>query len=175
MYLIVAIGNINHHLIAILIQLTLNRQRVKVLSIVLGNLLSVHRQGLSEIAITIEEANCTHINIGVRSFLQIVTSQHTQATRVNLQHLIQAILHGEVSNRGALLVGFDIDVLAEFLVDLLDIVHQHTILDNGHLTVIAQTLQEQNWVVINFLEKVTVKSLEKATGLIVPCPPHIVS
>ena len=42
MNLIVGIGNINNHGVSILIKLTLNRQRTKILSFVVSNLLTIH-------------------------------------------------------------------------------------------------------------------------------------
>ena len=62
-YLIVAIRHINDHLVAVLIQLTLDRQRVEVLCVVFGNLLSVHGKALREIAETIEETYCAEVDI----------------------------------------------------------------------------------------------------------------
>ena len=63
MNLIVGIGNVDHHRITLSIQHSLDGQRVEVLGLVLGNLLSFHRQALCEIAETIEEAHSHHIDV----------------------------------------------------------------------------------------------------------------
>ena len=98
MHLIVDIRHINDNLIAILVEHALDRQTVEILRVVTGNLLTIHAQGLREIAVTIEETDAAEIDVGVRGFLQVVTCQHTKTTRINLQHLVEAILHREVSN-----------------------------------------------------------------------------
>ena len=56
---------VDYNLIAVGIQHTLDGHAVEILSFVVGNLLTIHREGLSEIAITIEETNSAHVNVGV--------------------------------------------------------------------------------------------------------------
>ena len=85
MHIIVEVRHIDHQRIAILVELALHRQATEVLGFVVGHLLSVHRQTLGEVAVTIQETDGTHIDIGVRSLLHIVTCQHTQTTGIDLQ------------------------------------------------------------------------------------------
>ena len=67
-----------------------------------SNLLTLHTQRLLEITIAGEETNSTHIHVAGRSLLQLVTSKHTKTTRVDFNHLVNTILHAEVSYRWAL-------------------------------------------------------------------------
>ena len=97
MHLIVVIRYIDYHWVTVLVELALNGQAVEVLCLVVGNLLSIHRETLCEVSETIEETDSAHINIRVRSLLYIVTSKHTQTTTVNLQGRVDTILHAEVS------------------------------------------------------------------------------
>ena len=83
MHMIVHIRHINYHLIAVGIEHTLNGQRIEILRIIFCNLLSVHAEALSEIAITIKEPHCTHIDIAIGSLFQIVASEHAQTARVD--------------------------------------------------------------------------------------------
>ena len=57
---------------------------IKVLSLIVCNLLTIHAKSLAEIAITIQKTNSTKIYIGVRCLLQIVSCKNTQTARVNL-------------------------------------------------------------------------------------------
>jgi hypothetical protein len=98
MYLIVCVRYINYQWVTILIIYSLDRERVEVLSIIVSNLLTIHTQRLLEITISVEETNSTHIHVAVRSLLQVVTSKHTKTTRVDFNHLVNTILHAEVSN-----------------------------------------------------------------------------
>ncbi len=175
MNLIVCIRYINYNRVAILIQNTLQRKRVEVLCIIIGNLLTIHAQRLLEVTISVEETNSTHIHVAVRSLLQVVTGKHTQTTRVDLNHLVDTILHTEVSYRRTLGVRFYIHIITEHLIYLLYLGHCLLILDNSFLAVIAQTLQKQYRVGIHLLVKFWIEALEQVTTLIVPCPPHIVS
>ena len=65
MYVIVQIRNIDNHLIAVLVQYTFNGQLAEVLSLVVGNLLAVHRQRLGKITVTVEETYTTQVNVAV--------------------------------------------------------------------------------------------------------------
>ena len=98
MNLIIHIGHVNNNGVAILVEHALDGQRVEVLSIVVSNLLAVHAERLLEVAVAIEEADGTHVNIAVRSLFHIVAGKHTQTTRVDFQHLVNTILHTEVSH-----------------------------------------------------------------------------
>ena len=110
---IVCIRNIDNEWITILVINTLYRNLVKVLCLVFSNLLAIHAQSLSEITETIQETNSTHINITVRSFLNVVTSKHTKTTRIDLQCRVNTILHTEVSYRWTSCIWLNIHVLTE--------------------------------------------------------------
>ncbi len=175
MYLIVCVRHINYQWVTILIIYSLDRERVEVLSIIVSNLLTIHTQRLLEITISVEETNSTHIHVAVRSLLQVVTSKHTKTTRVDFNHLVNTILHAEVSYRRALSVRLHIHVLAEHLIDVLNLSHCLLVLNNSLLAVVAQTLQEQYRVSIALLVQISIEALEQVTTFIIPCPPHIVS
>ena len=113
MNLIVGVRNIYNNRIALSIKNTLYRNRVEVLSLVLGNLLTIHAKSLCEIAKTIEETNGAHINIAVGSLLNIVTSKHSKTTRINLQSRVDTILHTEICHRRASSVRLYIHIVLE--------------------------------------------------------------
>ena len=102
MNLIVCVRHINYQWVTILIIYSLDRERVEVLSIIVSNLLTIHTQRLLEITISVEETNATHIYVAIRSLLHIVTSKHTETTRVDFNHLVDTILHAEVCYRRTL-------------------------------------------------------------------------
>ena len=172
--LIVVVRYVDHQRITILVKLTLDRQRTEVLCLIVGNLLSVHRQALSEIAETIEETNGTHIDIRVRSLLHIVTSQHTQTTRVDLQGRVHTVLHTEVGNRGALCIGLHVHIFTELPIDILDALHQSLILYDSLLALKAETLQQHHGIMSHFVIDFNIELTEQVACLVVPHPPHIV-
>ena len=98
MNLVIHVRHIYDEMVAVGIELSLDRQRIEVLGLVVGNLLSVHAERLLEIAKSVEESHCTHIDIAVGSLLQVIAGKHTQTAGVNLQHLIETILHAEISH-----------------------------------------------------------------------------
>ena len=65
MDLIVHVGHVDDNLVAVLIEHTLDRKRIEILGIIVGNLLSVHAERLLEVAIAIKEANGAHVHIAV--------------------------------------------------------------------------------------------------------------
>ena len=114
----VGVGNINHHLVAVRVGYALNGQTVEVLRFVVGNLLTVHREGLGKVTVTVKETYGHHVDIAVRSLFQVVAGQDAQTAGVDFQYVAQAILHTEVSHRGTLGVGLHIHILAEVAIHL---------------------------------------------------------
>ena len=172
--LIVGVRNINNQRISVLVVNTLYGDRVEVLSLVLGNLLSVHAQSLGEVTETIEETNGTHVNVAVRSLLHIVTGKHTETTRINLQCRMDTILHAEVCYRRTRSVGLNIHVLTERLVNTLNALHQSLILHNLLLTIKAQALKQQHGVVLNGTVELWIEISKQITCLEIPYPPKVV-
>ena len=82
---IIKIRNVNYQRLTIGIHYTFDRKLTEVLCFVVGNLLSIHRQRLSKVAVTVQETYCTKIYIAVRSFFQVVASQYTQTTGIYFQ------------------------------------------------------------------------------------------
>ena len=172
--LVVLVGDIDHQLVAVGVELALDGQRVEILCVIFGYLLTVHRQRLREVAEAIEQADTTEIDVGVGSLLEVVAGQHAQAAAVDLQHLVEAKLHAEVGHGRARLVDFLVHVLAKLLIDVVDLAHQLLVLDDRFLAVVVEALQEQNGVVAHLLVEFLVEALEEVAGLIVPCPPKVV-
>ena len=174
MYIVVHVGNVNDHGSAVLVHLLLDGQAAEVLSLVVGNLLTIHGEGLGEVAITIEETYGTHIHVGVRSLLDVVSGQNTETTGVDLEHLVQTVLHAEVSHTGTLLVGLHVHVGTELLIDAVHLGQESLVL--GHLLhlVVVDTLKQENGVLLYFLEEFLVKVAEQAAAVMVPGPPHVV-
>ena len=85
MYIIVQIRNIHYQRLTIRIHHSVDRKLTEVLCFIVSNLLTVHRQRLSKVAVTVQETYCTKIYIAVRSFFQVVASQYTQTTGIYFQ------------------------------------------------------------------------------------------
>ena len=173
MHLIVHIRNINDQRVAISIELTLNRQRVEVLGLVVGNLLTVHRKALSEIAETIEETYCAHVYIRIGSLFHIVAGKHAQATRVNLKGRMNAILHAEISNRRTSIVRSNVHIGTELSTYILDELHECLIFKYFFLALILQALQEHHRIVLHLMIEFWIKVAEQIASLKVPYPPHV--
>ena len=174
MYLIIHIRNVDNEWIAVLVKLALDRKRIKVLCLIVGNLLTVHTQALSKVSETIKKTNGAHINVRIGSFLQIVASEHSKTTRINLQHLVQTKFHTEVGNRSTLAVGFHIHIFTEKLVNILHVLHDFLIFHNLFLAIVTQAFQKKHRIMVHFFVQVFVKTSPKLTGLVIPRPPHIV-
>ena len=128
MNLIVGVGHVDDHRVAVLVELAHDGQRREVLRLVVGYLLSVHRQALCEVAEAIEETYGTHVDIRVGSLLDIVAGQHAETARVNLQGRMDTVLHAEVGHRRTIGVGLHIHILAEQSIDILDALHKQLVL-----------------------------------------------
>ena len=175
MNLIVHVRHIHNNGVAVLIEHALDGQRVEVLCVIVGYLLSVHAERLLEVAVAIEEADGTHVDVAVRSLLYIVAGEHAETARIDLQHLVDSILHAEVGNRSTFLVGLNVHVGAEHLVNVLNALHDGLVLNDSFLALVAQTLKEQHGVASYLFVEFCVQTLPHVAGFIVPCPPHVVS
>ena len=160
MNLIVGIGHIDHHRIAVFVELTLNRQRAEVLHIVVGNLLTVHRQALREVATTIEETDGAHIDVRVGSLFHIVTGQHTQTARIDLQGGVDTILHTEVCHRRTFGVRLHVHILAEQSINFLDALHQRLVFQNLFLAFKTKTLKQHHGVMLHIVIQLRVEVME---------------
>ncbi len=171
---IVCIGYVNDQRRAVFIELALNGQRTEVLSLVVGNLLSVHRQALREVAETIEETNSTHIDVRVGSFLHIVASEHSQTATVDLQGRVDTVLHAEVCHRRTLGIGLHVHILTELGINVLDALHQSLVFQDLLLALKGQTLEQHYGIVLYVVVNLRVEVTEQVTCLKVPNPPHVV-
>ena len=95
-HMVIIVGHIYHKRITFFVKLTLDGQAAKVLCLVVGYLLSVHRKALSEVAKSVEESDSAHVDIGVGGFLHIVACQHAETAAVYLQGRVNAIFHTEI-------------------------------------------------------------------------------
>ena len=174
MNLIVHVRYIDNKWIAVLVKLALDGKGIEVLCLIISYLLTVHTQALSKVAKTIKKTNGAHINVRIRSFLQIVASEHSKTTRINLQHLVQTKFHTEVGNRSTLAVGFHIHIFAEKLVNVLHVLHDFLIFHNLFLAIVTQAFEKKHRIMVNFFVQIFVKTSPKLTGLVIPRPPHVV-
>ena len=168
---IVVIGDGDDHGLAVVVELSLNGQVGEVLGFILSNLLSVHGEALREIAETIEESDGAEINIRVGSFLEVVAGEHAETAGVNLEGGVHAVLHREVGHGGTLLVGLDVHVVTEELIDALDALHEGLVVDDGFLAWEAESLKEHHRVVLDVMIEFGVEVAEEVAGFVVPHPP----
>ena len=174
-YLIVREWYINDNLVSGFVKETFDRQAIEVQSFIVSDLLAVHRKRLGEIAITIEQADTTHVDIAVRSFLQIISGKNSETSGIYLQHMRKAILHTEISHRRALRIGLFRHIVAEYSVNSINARHEAFILGKLRQTVVAQTIEQFDRILTDFTEKVFVKTAEEIERFVVPAPPKVVS
>ena len=174
MHLVVHVGHVDHKGIAVGVKLALDRERVEVLCLVVGYLRAVHAEALLEIAESVEEAYSTHIDIAVGSLFQIVAGQHAETARIDLEHLVQTVLHAEISHGGTAGIRFHIHIGTEFGIYLLHIFHYLLVGLKLLLAVIAQSFEELYGIVAHFLIKFFIQTSPEVSCLIVPSPPHVV-
>ena len=75
MYVVIQVRNIDYNLLSVFVQYAVERQLAEVLGFVVGNLLSVHRQSLGEITVTVQETYGTQVYVAVGSLFQIVAGK----------------------------------------------------------------------------------------------------
>ena len=136
------VGNLEYHRTAVFFGHLLDGELVEVLGLVVGNLLTVHREGLREVAITVEEANGRHIDVAVAGLFQIVAGQNTETSRIDFQHVAQAIFHAEVGNRRYILPLLYLKIFFEMIIHLFDVVHELFVLSDFFESFVPDALQE---------------------------------
>ena len=174
MNLIVHVRYIYHHGLAVLVHLLFDGEAAEVLCFVVGNLLTVHGEGLREVAEAIEETDSTHINIGVGSLLDVVTGEDTETAGVDLQRLVQAILHAEVCYAGTVCAGLDIHVSTELIIDVIHLLDDGLVLSELGELLVVQAFEHEHRILSTLLIEDGVEMCEKTTGAVIPSPPHIV-
>ena len=86
---------------------------------------------------------------------------------------MDTILHTEVSNRRTLCVRFDVHVLAEQCIDILNTLHECFILNDLFLTSKAKTLEKHHRIVLHVVIEFRIEITEQVTSFKVPYPPHV--
>ena len=112
----------NHRFVVFVHHLS-NGQAAEVLRFVVGNLLPVHRKGLREITVTIQETHGSHIYPAVAGFFQIIAGQHPESAGVDFQHVRQAVFHAEISDARPVFVKRNVQVIFVRLISTADSVH----------------------------------------------------
>ena len=117
------IRHLMNQLIAVLIKNRLDGELVEVLRLVVGDLLTVHRERLSEITVTVQEAHRGHVDATVTRLFHIVARKNTQATRIDLERIAQAIFHAEIGYRRQVLAQWLLHVFLIQLIGAVDASH----------------------------------------------------
>ena len=173
MHVVVQIRNIHYHLLALLIQYTVDGQLAKVLCLVIGNLLAVHRQCLCKVTVAVQETDCTQVGVAIGSFFQVVTGKYTQTAGIYLKYMAQTILHTEISHGRALAVRLHIHVCAELGVYVIHSAQNNFVICECLEFSITHTFQQKYGVLSHFFPESRVKVSEQFGGFIIPCPPDV--
>ena len=130
-----------YHRMSILIKNLLYGQLVKILWLIIGQLLPIHRQSLGEVTIAIKETYPCHVYIPVTGFFQIISRQYTESTRIYFQNISQTIFHTEISNGRNIFSLFNIHVFFEIVIDVIDMAHHRLVSCYLFKAFIAYTLK----------------------------------
>ena len=168
MYVVIQVRNIDYNLLSVFVQYAVERQLAEVLGFVVGNLLSVHRQGLGEITVTVQETYGTQVYVAVGSLFQIVAGKYAQTTGIYLKYMIQTVFHTEICNGRTIAVGFYIHVIAELGIYIFHSAQNNLIFSKRLKLGIAHTFQQQNRVLSYFFPKSRVKVSKQFGGFKVP-------
>ena len=174
-HLIVHVGHVDHQWVAVFVVHTLDGERVELLCLVVGNLLSVDGQALGEIAKPVEKSHSAHVDIAVGCFFEVVAGKHSQTAGVDLEHLVQAVFHTEIGHRGASRIRLLSHVALEEFVDVLHVLHNLLVVHDLFFAAVVQALQQEHGVVVDFLVEGFVEAAPEFTGFVVPHPPKVVS
>ena len=162
-----------NQLISMLVEDRLDGKLVEVLGLVVGNLLSIHRQGLGKVTIAIQEPHGGHVDTAVAGLLDIVTGKDTQATRIYLEGVAQAVLHAEVGNRREVGAQRLLHVFLIELVGAVDAGHHGRILLDGFNLLVGQALEHLHGVLAGSAPRVTIQVMEQGLALGIPSPPQV--
>ena len=170
----VGVGHIHDDLIAVGVEDAFDGEAVKVLGFIVRNLLSVHGERLSEVAVAIEEADSHHVHVAVRSLLEVVTGEDAETAGVNLQHVRETIFHAEVSHGSAFGIGLHVHVLAEVCIDLVHLANNLLVFGEFDETVVVNAAEQVDGVTTHFVPKLCVQGREEVKCFCVPAPPEVV-
>ncbi len=86
----------------------------KILCIIFRNLIALRSDSLGEVTVPVEQADCRHIHIHIRRFLEVVSRQNTKPSRINLERTVQTVFHTEIGYRRILPLGLCRHISVEF-------------------------------------------------------------
>ena len=168
MHHIIIIWHGNNNRNAVLVDFTLQRKFAESLRFVFCELLSLHRERLSEIAISVQETNRTEIDVRVRRLFQIVARKNAQTAGVDLQRVVKTVFHAKIRHGRAIAVGLNIHISTEISINLLHALDDSGILRQFLQLLVIHPLQEKNRILLYFLPQISIHILEKLRHFIVP-------
>ena len=174
MYVAIGIRNIHYHRRTVGVLHLRNRQVAEVLCLVVSDLLSLGREGLGKIAITIEETDSRHVDVAVAGFLQVVTGQDAQTAGIDLHHLAQTVLHREIGDARFLRIFGLIHISAEIGIHLIQLLHEYFVLAQGLHLLVAQDVEQHDRIRLSAMPLVQINTAEEILCLMIPYPPKVV-
>ena len=166
-------SDLNAYPVTLLVTNCRDRQLEEVLSLVSSLLSTLCRQTLSEVTVAVQQTNCNHRNVLVAGLLQVVTSQDTQTTRVDLQRRVQTVLHREVSNLCRLGIGLLIHILLELSIYSVHLSEECLVLLQLLVASIAYLIEQRDGVLVALNPQLIVDLLEQLASTQSPRPPQV--
>ena len=158
---------------AILLTNREDRQLKEVLCLVSSLLRTLCRKTLGKVSVAIQKTYGHHWGISIRSLLQVVAGQDSKTSRVDLQRVVQTILHREVSNLRSLWIWLLVHILLELRIHSIHLCKERLVLLNLRKAIHRQLIEQCDRVAINLHPQLLVDSLEQITGTESPAPPQV--
>ena len=165
------IRHLKNHGAAILVHHLLDGELVEVLGLVVGNLLTVNAESLSEISVAVKETDSGHVNAAVRCLFDIVTGEYAKTAGIDFETVAQAVFHREIRNRRNIFAHWFGHVSLKIGIYMVDLGHENLIGKNFGYTLRRKLLKEHYRVFACFAPEVGVEGAEEGFGFAVPYPP----
>ena len=167
-------SDLNAYPVTLLVTNCRDRQLVEVLSLVSSLLSTLCRQTLGEVTVAVQQTYGNHRNVLIAGLLQVVTSQDTQTTRVDLQRRVQTVLHREVSNLSRLRIGLLVHILLELSIYSVHLSQERLVLLQLLVASVANLVEQRDGVLVALNPQLVVDLLEQLASTQSPRPPQVV-
>ena len=159
--------------VAVSVENRRNRDAEEVLGIISCHLVALCGEDLSEISVTVEEADCDEVDIHVAGFLEVVAGKDAETAGIDFQGSVESVLHAEIGDLrvGPLLLESHIGV--ELIHDCFILCEESRVACEFPEPLEAHGVKQCHRVVARCRPHFRINCLEKGFCTVVPAPPEV--
>ena len=161
--------------VALVVEHGLGGNPQEVGGVVFGHLVALGGDPLGEVSVSVQQADGDEVDLHVGCLLEVVAGEDAEASGINLEGCLEAVLHTEVGDGRFGAFRLPGHIIVELLHDGRKLLEEGYILGQFVISLETDGVEYDHGVVAGLVPEVPVYSLEEGLGAFVPAPPKILA